>query len=154
MFSATKVFSPDKGYSCVFRNFRAKSHCRHLHGYDLRFEFHFYAQDEDLTEEGWVIDFGGFAKVKEFLDLHFDHKLLVAADDPQLDVIGQLAGLDAANVVVLVNVSCEAFAQFVFYSVRAILREAGAKCRLGAVTVHENGSNSARYFEGIKDKDK
>jgi len=34
-FKSTKTYKATKGFSCCFRQFKATSHCRFLHGYSL-----------------------------------------------------------------------------------------------------------------------
>jgi 6-pyruvoyltetrahydropterin/6-carboxytetrahydropterin synthase len=50
-----KTYGHELGLSTCFRQHRAKSHCRFLHGYPLSFTFTFAATQRD--ENGWVIDF-------------------------------------------------------------------------------------------------
>lgn len=145
MYSITKVLNPGKGYSCCFRQWRAASHCRWCHGYDLIFEFTLECKEEHLTEhEGWVYDYGKFKLVKQWLDDTFDHKLIVAEDDPALDELSALAGVDAADVLVLPHVGCEFFARYVYDRVRGLL-DLRPGLVLKTVTVRENESNSASY---------
>lgn len=149
MYSVTKKLNPDKGYSCTFRQHSARSHCRFLHGYDLIMEIEFQCKEAALTDpEGWVIDFGGLEFPKKWLDSMFDHKLLVAQDDPELDTIGALAGLGVADVVVVDRVGCEAFAKLVFHYFENWLEPIKRRrdVEVYRVTVYENGSNAATYW--------
>lgn len=114
LYTVTKTFSPDKGYPCVFRNWRAKSHCRFFHGYDLIFTVTFGCEEHYLTEEGWVIDFGGFKYMKDCLDEHFDHKCVVADDDPLKEEMVQLHENDGIDMITMPAVGCEAFSRFLF----------------------------------------
>ena len=34
-FKSTKTYKSNKGFSCTFRQFKATSHCKYLHGYSL-----------------------------------------------------------------------------------------------------------------------
>lgn len=144
----TKTFNPNKGYSCTFRNWRAKSHCRHLHGYDLVFQVTFECAPQDLTPEGWVVDFGALGPLKDQIEKTFDHTLLVAEDDPFKDEICALAGLDVANIVVLPRVGCEAFSLWLAIEATTCLEQIG---RLGPVAVrnavvYEHGANQGGYI--------
>ena len=47
----------------------------------LEFEFKFGANE--LDERNWVVDFGGLKELEKWLRNHFDHKTLVASDDPE-----------------------------------------------------------------------
>lgn len=93
-----KTYGHDLGLSCAFRQWRADSHCRHLHGYALAVRLEFGADSLDIN--GWVIDFGSMKPIKTFLEANFDHKLLVAADDPLLPQFRALAEAGGADIAV------------------------------------------------------
>lgn len=150
-FSVTKTYGHDLGLSACFRQWRAESHCRHLHGYALAFKLTFAANS--LDERNWVIDFGELKPVKQFLVDTFDHKLLVAMDDPELGTLGALAGKGVADVLVLPHVGCEAFAAYVADHVKVWLakrnREKNDTRALALVSVQcaEHGANSAGWVD-------
>lgn len=148
---STKTYGNDRGLSCAFRQWKAKdSHCRFIHGYSLGFKFTFAAQDMD--ERGWVVDFGGLKGLWAILEDTFDHKLLVAEDDPWLDVFrdldAPLQGAACVQMVVVPATGCEAFARMVFDVTEQWLKDAGfsPRCRLVSVEVSEHGANSAICF--------
>lgn len=159
---STKTFGHDLGFSCCFRQWRAHSHCRFLHGYALGFKFTFAANQTDNC--GWVVDFGGLKDLKQILADTFDHKLLVAEDDPWKEQLlalhspgtppsGQFIGTEArdaiknpcADVIVVPATGCEAFARMVFDVTDQWLKDAGFAPRvwLVSVEVSEHGANSA-----------
>jgi 6-pyruvoyltetrahydropterin/6-carboxytetrahydropterin synthase len=111
-FLSTKTYVHSVGLSAAFRQHRAKSHCRFIHGYALSFKLTFAA--EELDENGWVQDFGGLKKIKAWLEGTFDHKLIVAEDDPQKALYEALQNAGIAQVVYLPAVGCERFAEHVF----------------------------------------
>ena len=80
MYRSFKQFS---GYSTAFRQWKADSHCKYMHGYALKFKVYF---DGELDEKNWVCDFGCFKRngIKDHLKHQFDHTLVVAKDDPYL----------------------------------------------------------------------
>lgn len=139
----TKTFNPGKGYSCVFRQPSARSHCRLFHGYDLIFSV--TLASEELDTRGWVFDFGGLKPLATLLDSTFDHKMVVSEDDPHLDTIGMLSGLDIADVVVLPQVGCEAFASWFFHRAEEHLAQHYTKAQVVATTVREHDGNLAGY---------
>lgn len=145
MFSTTKTFGHDLGLSCCFRQWRAThSHCRFLHGYAIAVTL--VIKSTQLDERNWCFDFGGFKGVKEFLVRTFDHKLIVAKDDPQLEYICGMAGLDLADPLVLDNVGCEAFARFIHNECAEIIKaNSGSRATLYSVEVREHGANSSTY---------
>jgi 6-pyruvoyltetrahydropterin/6-carboxytetrahydropterin synthase len=147
MWRSTKTYGPEVGLSACFRQWRAThSHCRFLHGYALSFKFVF--ECEDLDERNWCVDFGALKWLKGELVDYFDHKLMVAADDPMLDHICELTGLGIADVVVVDNVGCERFAEFAYnLAKRAIERDSNLAPRVRVVSCEcaEHGANSAIY---------
>lgn len=147
MYRVTKHYPHELGLSACFRQWKADSHCRFLHGYPLAFTLTFECETLDIRN--WVIDFGGLKPIKQFLEEMFDHKLLVAEDDPELDVLSGLGGLGLADVVVLPGVGCEMFARLVYNNVSAMLPQLvkrGREVRLLHVTCAEHGGNSATYI--------
>ena len=85
-----KTYGNERGLSCAFRQWRADSHCRLIHGYSLGFRFTFEAKT--LDDKNWVYDFGDMGFVKEFLEDNFDHILMVAFDDPRKQDLYNLDG--------------------------------------------------------------
>ncbi len=70
-YRVTKTYGNERGLSCAFRQWRADSHCRLIHGYSLGFRFTFEARK--LDERNWVYDFGDMGFIKDFLEDNFDH---------------------------------------------------------------------------------
>lgn len=144
---STKTYGHELGLSCAFRQHKANSHCAFIHGYALSFRFTFKAAL--LDDRNWVVDFGGLSYLKKKLIDAFDHKLLVAEDDPRKDEICMLGALGLADVVVVDNVGCEAFAQQAFMLAFAWLKENRLLHRVAihSVEVSEHGANSAIYSQ-------
>jgi len=145
-YQSTKQYGFDLGLSCAFRQWRADSHCKYIHGYALAFKFTFEASK--LDERNWVVDFGGLKSLKAILEENFDHKLLVAGDDPNLDLYMKLHEAGVAQVVMFPDgVGCEKMAEYVFHVADQWLWDAGfaPRCRLVSVEVKEHGANSAIY---------
>ncbi len=140
-FKSTKRFT---GFPCTHRQWRAKSHCRFVHGYSREFYFEFEA--DSLTDEGWVVDFGGLKKVKEFLDYTFDHTFLVAQDDPELEHFRSLDQKGVIMLRVLPNPGMEGTALYVYEEATKILESLyGKRARIIKVEVRENEKNSAIF---------
>ena len=140
---ATKTYGHELGLSCAFRQHRAASHCRFLHGYALAVRLEFEAAD--LDENGWVLDFGGLQPVRAWLVGHFDHRTLIAEDDPALPAFRSLHEAGVIDLNVVDAIGCEAFSLQVFEQVRAWLVRAGhaPRVRLLSAEVREHGANSA-----------
>lgn len=162
MYKVTKTYGHELGLSACFRQWRAQSHCRFLHGYPLSFKLTFEAKE--LDENNWVLDFGGLKEVKAWLVETFDHRLLIAEDDPQRDRLcdlgrdisgrapsyGGATGELLGNTLVIPAVGCEGFARYVHSYVAAWLFEQGhaPRVRLVSVEVREHAGNSA-IFESV-----
>ena len=148
MYVSTKTYGHELGLSACFRQHRAESHCRFLHGYALAVKFEFAADELDVRN--WVVDFGGLKGLRTMLEDTFDHTLLVAEDDPFKDELCGLSGLGLARVVVVPATGCEAFAKMIFEVTEQWLRDAGfaPRCGLMSVEVREHGANSAIYLGG------
>lgn len=142
-YRSTKTYGHDLGLSACFRQWRADSHCRLLHGYALAFSFVFEA--EELDHRNWVVDFGGLGKLKKSLVDFFDHKLLVAQDDPFRGNLIDFNGLGLAEVIVLPNVGCEAFAKL-GWELAYLAIGIDTRVRVVSCEVREHGANSAIYI--------
>lgn len=140
---STKTYGHEVGLSCAFRQWRAGSHCQFIHGYSIGVKFTFAAQDTD--DCGWVVDFGGLKPLKTILENNFDHKLLVAKDDPFLVSYQVLHATGIAQVIVVPATGCEAFALMVYDVTEQWLKDAGFSPRVWLVSVEisEHGGNSA-----------
>lgn len=147
LYRSTKSYDHAEGLSCCFRQWRAASHCRLLHGYALAFKFVF-ASDR-LDECNWCFDFGGLKPIRAWLHEMFDHTMIVAADDPELAAFRRLQAQKLVELRVLPAVGCEAIARHAFDHVAAFVRdETGGRAWLESVEVREHGGNSA-VFEGL-----
>lgn len=144
-FRSTKTYGHEIGLSAAFRQWRAESHCRLIHGYALAVRFEFEADELDVRN--WVVDFGSLKSLKGLLENTFDHKLLVAEDDPELDTFLELEKKGLATVRVLPSVGCEKFAEFIFGATEVWLSDNGysPRVRLVSVEVKEHGANSAIF---------
>ena len=145
MYQSTKTYGNEVGLSCCFRQWRADSHCNKLHGYSLGFRFIFEAAT--LDERNWVYDFGDCKWIKEYLQDKFDHKLVVARDDPiNEDEFLHTTLSNIADIRYMDNVGCEKFAESVFNHVAPKIKET-TKGRVGLFSVEcfEHGANSAIY---------
>lgn len=144
-FLSTKTYGPELGLSAVFRQWKADSHCNQLHGYALSFRFVFEASE--LDHRNWVVDFGGLKGLKNKLALTFDHKLVVASDDPKLQTLMELAKHGVADVMIVDAIGCEKFAELASKYAEAELELLGIHKRVKVVEVQcfEHGANSGIY---------
>ena len=143
-YQVIKTFGTENGFSCAFRQWRAKSNCKYLHGYSLGFKF--VLECSELDENSWVYDFGGFKKIREWIEDHFDHTLLVSKDDPEKETLINLTNKEIAKVVELNQVGCEKFAELAFeFADNYISEETNGRVKLVSVEVFEHGANSAKF---------
>jgi 6-pyruvoyltetrahydropterin/6-carboxytetrahydropterin synthase len=145
MFHSKKHYPHSLGLSACFRQWKAKSHCRHLHGYALAFTFTFEA--DSLDDTNWVMDFGNMKPVKEWLVDTFDHRLMLANDDPLSVAMLDLASAGACVIRFVKNTGCEAFAEMAGAFCQTYLRECGAwpRVRLASVWCSEHEGNGAGW---------
>jgi len=149
-YQSTKTYGHEVGLSVCFRQWRADSHCHFLHGYALSVKLTFEA--EELDQRNWVQDFGGLKEIKAWLRESFDHKTIVANDDPERENLRWLQLLGVADIIFMDAVGCEAFAKHIFDWVEnwLIAQPTGSggqqrRVLLAAVEVREHGANSALY---------
>jgi len=152
MFTSTKVFD---GFSCCFRQWKATTtHCQYLHGYGVSFKVWF---EGDLDDRNWVWDFGGMKRAKTqidgmspkaWMDYMFDHTVIVAKDDPKIDLF---KGLNSNGVIQLREVEAtgaEKFAEFIFNKLNPFVQEeTNGRVKVKQVEFKEHGKNSAIYSE-------
>ena len=143
MFQSTKEYCHNLGFSVAFRQWKAESRCRFGHGYSLAFKLVFEA--DELDHRGWVIDFGGLKPLKKWLEDTFDHKTLVASDDPYIAWFREGHRLGTIDMLEVEATGCEMFAKMVFNRAEAWLIENkhSPRVRLVSAEVKEHGANSA-----------
>lgn len=141
----TKTFGHNQGLSCAFRQWRAThSHCSWIHGYALSVTLDFAC--DELDDKNWGVDYGGLKEVKQFLVDSFDHKTVVAADDPQLEWFVEADNRGILDLSILPAVGCEKFAEHIGRWVISWLhRNYGDRVSLVSVTVAEHEGNSASW---------
>ena len=104
----------------------------------------------------WVADYGGLKELKKILEDQFDHTLLVAQDDPHLDIYKELEARKLAKLTVLPKLGCEGLADQLYKFVNGVFIPdywgAGEAERLWCfrVEVRETQANMA-YREGHRE---
>ncbi len=143
-YMSTKTYGHNIGLSACFRQPKAHSHCRFLHGYSLAFKFTFQASK--LDERNWVVDFGGLKPLKAWLEEKFDHKIVLDKDDPELETFIDLERKDLARLTIFDGVGVEKFAQHAYNDADKLVREmTDDRCWVVSVECAEHGANSAIY---------
>lgn len=130
----------------AYRQWRADSHCRFIHGYALSFHLEF--ECDTLDARNWCMDFGGLRPLKEKLEEWFDHTLLLALDDPQYSEIKRLGDLGLAKITEVERTGCEGIADFLYKYINGVfLPQYGAseseRIWCSMVQVRETDSNMA-----------
>lgn len=154
MYLSTKKFTRELGLSAAFRQHRADSHCRYLHGYSLEILVVFAAAT--LDARNWVVDFGSLKDFKQVLVDNFDHKTVIAEDDPEIEWFREAERRGICKLNVLPSVGCESFARMVYEAFDAMLESHGygGRVQVVEVEVSEHGANSAIYapsFRGVRE---
>ena len=151
-FQSSKVFD---GFSTVFRQWRATdTHCRFVHGYGISFKVYF---EGELDDRNWVWDFGGMKRAttlidgkqpKAWMDYMFDHTLIVAEDDPEVEAFKQMDEAKVAQVRVIPATGAEKFSEYIFKKLNEFVKtETDNRVRVIKVKFMEHGKNAAYYSE-------
>ena len=87
-------------FSTGHRVYQHESKCAHLHGHNYR--IHFYCEAPQLDSVGRVIDFSDIKTyLCNWLEDEWDHRLLLAYDDPLLEDFKQLHEKGGVNLNVM-----------------------------------------------------
>lgn len=145
-YQVTKTYGHNLGLSACFRQHRADSHCKFLHGYALSFKLVFEATT--LNAKNWVVGFGDLKPVKKYLEDTFDHKTTVAGDDPHYATFLALHEKGLIQMMTVPAIGCESFARMVYNKVASILLETCPTNDVILVSVEcrEHEGNSAIYI--------
>jgi 6-pyruvoyltetrahydropterin/6-carboxytetrahydropterin synthase len=141
-------------FPVAYRQWRADSHCNLIHGYAFSMKFYFGTNDLDVRN--WAADYGGLKELKNLLQDQFDHTLLVAQDDPELETYKLLQQKKMAKLTILPRLGCEGLADMLYKYVNGVyipdLWGPGEAARLWCfrVEVRETQSNMA-WREGHRE---
>lgn len=140
--TSTKTFS---NYPCAHRQWRHDGDCKLIHGYSRSFHFVFGAKVLDKC--GFTVDFGKLKKIKQVLDDHFDHTLLLNADDPEFSLFRELEERGVCRLrTIPYGIGMEGTAQWLCEVSDKILRtETKGRCWVVSVEARENDKNSAIF---------
>ena len=126
---STKIYGTDQEFSCVYRQWRSRhSHRSLLHGYSIGFRLVF--ESDSLDACNWVIDSDGLKAFHDWAKYMFNHTLLVARNDPHIDLFKSWADLGPqgrggiCDLRILEDgVGCEKFAKLAYEEMSRILRK-------------------------------
>ena len=143
-FKSTKIIPMG---STAFRQWRAGSHCKFIHGYRLQTKIWFgLSAGATLDDKNWVFDFGGCKEIKKLLEDQFDHTFCAAADDPELETFKQLDASGLIQLRVMDGVGIEKTAEWVYQAISKYVKEStNGRVKIDKVEVWEHEGNSAIY---------
>ena len=95
-FKSTKRFGP---ITTGHRQWRDEGHCSYIHGYGRHVRLTFEASTLDKC--GWVMDFGDLKDIKNWIEDEWDHRVLIAADDPLIPQLKELEEVGGINLNIL-----------------------------------------------------
>ena len=115
-YTSTKEYIDE--FPCAYKQWKADTHCSLNHGYAFSMKFYFGANE--LDKRGWVIDYGGLKELKQILKDQFDHRTLIAVDDPDLEKFKQLEKDGILKLTILPGMGCEKIADMLYKFVNGV----------------------------------
>ena len=145
-FKSTKRFGP---ISTGHRQWKHKGHCSYVHGYGRYVRLTFEASK--LDERGWVMDFGDLKDIKRWIEAEWDHKVLIASDDPLLQQLKELE----SHGGILLNVLPDGYYPGIEESCRylydmlspMIQKKTNNRVEITRVEIWEHENNSGEYVK-------
>mgnify|MGYP001495396814 CR=1 FL=1 len=129
------------------RQWKDGGHCSFIHGYGRYVEITFACNKRD--ERGWVMDFGDLRDIKQWLEDEWDHRLLIAYDDPLIDEFIVLHNRDALNLNILpeeYGPGIEDSCKYVYDNVNPMIKEkTNNRVWIQKIRVYEHENNWAEY---------
>jgi len=105
-------------FPVAYRQHKADSHCNLIHGYSFSMKFWFGC--DTLDARNWCSDYGGLKELKNMLESLFDHTLLVAEDDPEIETFLLLRDKKMAKLTILPKLGCESLADYLYKYVNGV----------------------------------
>lgn len=146
-FYSTKRIGP---ISTGHRQWRDQGHCRWAHGYGRYIKFTFAC--ETLDDKMWCMDFGDLRWVKKWLEEQWDHRMLIASDDPLLDMWKQVHEADGINLNIMDvtkghGPGIEGSCKFVFDNINPQIKQlTNNRVWIDTIEIYEHEFNSAFYI--------
>ena len=136
--------------SAAFRQPNASSHCKYLHGYQLKADLTFGCNK--LDDNNWVFDFGGLKELKSIFNNQFDHTTVISGSDPELDTFKDLNNKGIIQLRIMDGgVGIEKFAEWVFKTADTYVEEASeGRVWVENVTVYEHNTNYASVSKQLQ----
>tara|TARA_A100001011_G_scaffold248168_1_gene256434 strand:- start:7692 stop:8141 length:450 start_codon:yes stop_codon:yes gene_type:complete len=144
-FQSTKKLGP---ISVGHRQWRDGGHCAYVHGYGRYIQFTF---EGNLDERQWVMDFGDLKDIKAWIEKEWDHRVLIASDDPQLEKLKEMHELGIMDINVLDvtkgwGPGIEASCKHIYDNVANLIHvKTDGRVKIVKVEIWEHERNSAVY---------
>ena len=143
-FKSSKRFGP---ITTGHRQWRDKGHCSYVHGYGRYVRLTFEATE--LDERGWVMDFGDLKGVKSWIESEWDHRTLIAIDDPVIPELKALEKVGGINLNILpegylpgIEESC----RYLYDKLNPVIqRKTNNRVEITRVEIWETEKNQAEY---------
>ena len=143
-YKSSKRFGP---ITTGHRQWRDKGHCSYVHGYGRYVRLTFEAIE--LDERGWVMDFGDLKDVKSWIESEWDHRTLIAADDPAIPELKTLEEVGGINLNILpegylpgIEESC----RYLYDKLNPVIqRKTNNRVEITRVEIWETEKNQAEY---------
>lgn len=118
-------------------------HCALIHGHNWTITLTFACKETDAN--GFVIDFGKLAYIKEWIATNFDHACLFNQDDTEKDkLLANFGGV--FKPYVLPNCSCEGIAQHLYEIFNPMVQKAtDERVWVTSIEIEEDSKNSANF---------
>ena len=145
-YKSSKRFGP---ITTGHRQWRDKGHCSYVHGYGRYVRLTFEATE--LDERGWVMDFGDLRDVKSWIESEWDHRTLIAADDPVIPELKALEKVGGINLNILpkgylpgIEESC----RYLYDRLNPVIqRKTNNRVEITRVEIWETEKNQAEYVK-------
>jgi 6-pyruvoyltetrahydropterin/6-carboxytetrahydropterin synthase len=99
-----------------------------------------------MDRHGWVVGFGDLKELEKYLIEMYDHTMLIAKDDPELQVFKELHEKGICDLRIVPETSLEGSAKTALEKANQILsRITDGRARCFQVEARENDKNSAIY---------
>ena len=144
MFTSSKKIGP---ISTGHRQWKDKGHCSFVHGYGRYVEFTFACNERD--DKGWVMDFGDLKDIKNWIEDEWDHRVLIAADDPLIPQLKELEEVGGINLNILpegylpgIEESC----RYLYDKINPMIKKkTNNRVHISRVEIWEHENNHAEY---------
>ena len=143
-FKSSKRIGP---ISTSHRQWKDDGHCSFAHGYGRYVEFTVACEERD--ERGWVMDVGDLRDIKQWLEDEWDHRLLIAHDDPLLGTFQGLHKLGGVNLNIMFEgygPGIEDSCKYVYDNINPMIqKKTKGRVWIEKVRVYEHENNWSEY---------